>query len=78
MLVTKTYQKPTNLYQYITPTSAYPPWMMKGIVLSMLTTYYFQNTYKEDYSSTTETWTGGVPENQSPVSCGVRLTKVAV
>ena len=49
VLVTKTYQKPTNLHQYITPNSAHPPWMMKGIVLSMLTTYYFQNTYKEDY-----------------------------
>ena len=49
MLVTRTYLKPTNLFQYITPTSAHPPWMMKGIVLSMLTTYYFQNTYKEDY-----------------------------
>ena len=45
VLVTKTYQKPTNLHQYITPNLAHPPWMMEGIVLSMLTTYYFQNTY---------------------------------
>ena len=49
VLVTKTYQKSTSLYQYITPTSAHPPWMMKDNVLSMLTTYYFQNTFKEDY-----------------------------
>ena len=26
-----------------------PPWMMKGIVPSILTTYYFQTIYKEDY-----------------------------
>ena len=49
VLVAKTYQKPTNLHQYITPSSAHPPWMMKGSVLSMLTTYYFQNNYKEGY-----------------------------
>ena len=48
-LVTKIYQKPTSLYQYISSYSALPPWMMKGIVPSMLTTYYFQNTHKEDY-----------------------------
>ena len=29
------------------------------------------------YSSTTETRTGGVPEDQSPVSCGVQLSRVA-
>ena len=33
---------------------------------------------EEYYNSTTETRTGGVPENQSPVSCGVRLSKVAI
>ena len=49
MMVTKAYKKPTSLYHYITSTSAHPPWMMKGIVLSMLTTYYFKNTYNEDY-----------------------------
>ena len=48
-LVTKTYKKSSSLYQYIIFNSAHPPWMMKGIVLNMLTTYYFQNTYKEDY-----------------------------
>ena len=49
MIVTKTYQKPINLYQYITPNSAHPPWMIKGIVTSTLQTYHYQNTHAEDY-----------------------------
>ena len=48
-VVTKTYQKPTNLYQYITPNSAHPPWMIKGIITSMLRTYFYQNTHRSDY-----------------------------
>ena len=32
---TKTYQKPINLYQYITPNSAHPPWVIQGITTSM-------------------------------------------
>ena len=47
-LVTKTYKKSSSLYQYIIFNSAHPPWMMKGVVLSMFTTYYFPNTYRED------------------------------
>jgi hypothetical protein len=48
-IVSKTYQKPTNLYQYICPNSAHPPWMIGGIVFSMLKRYYHQNTHVEDY-----------------------------
>ena len=47
--VTRTYQKPINLYQYITPNSAHPPWMIKGMVMSMLRNYYRQNSKREDY-----------------------------
>ena len=36
------------------------------------------NPIIDGYSSTTETRTGGVPENQSLVSCGVRLSKVSI
>ena len=48
-IVTKTYQKPINLYQYITPNSAHPPWMIKGIITSMLRNYFYQNTHRSDY-----------------------------
>ena len=35
-IVSKTYQKPLNLYQYICPNSAHPPWMLKRIIFSVL------------------------------------------
>lgn len=47
--VTKTYQKALNLYQYIPPTSCHPPWMMKGIIYSLMKNYKRQNTSKKDY-----------------------------
>ena len=46
---TKTYQKPINLYQYITPSSAHPPWMIQGIITSMIKGYYHQNTNLDDF-----------------------------
>ena len=48
-IVSNTYQKPLNLYQYICPNSAHPPWMLKGIVFSMLKRYYYQNSHLEDF-----------------------------
>ena len=48
-LITETYQKEMNLYQYIPPTSAHPPHMMKGIVFSLMRNYYLQNTLAETY-----------------------------
>lgn len=48
-ITTKTYQKSMNLYQYIPPTSAHPPGMMKGIVYGLMRNYYRQNTKKSDY-----------------------------
>lgn len=48
-IVYKTYQKALNLYQYIPPTSAHPPWMMRGIIYSLMRNYRRQNTYDEDY-----------------------------
>ena len=45
----KTYQKPTNLHQYICPNSAHPPWTIKSIISSMLSKYYRQNTDITDY-----------------------------
>ena len=48
-IVSRTYQKSINIFQYISPNSAHPLWMIKGIILSMLSRYYYQNTYVEDY-----------------------------
>ncbi|KAL7531069.1 hypothetical protein ACHAWF_003617, partial [Thalassiosira exigua] len=36
---TSTYQKPINLYQYIPPSSAHPPYMMRGIIFSLMRNY---------------------------------------
>lgn len=47
---TKTFQKDLNLYQYIMPTSAHPPWMMPGIIYSLMKKYKRQNTYEHDYN----------------------------
>ena len=48
-IVTKTYQKSMNLYQYIMPQSNHPPRMMKGIIYSLMRNYHRQNTKFEDY-----------------------------
>ena len=48
-IVTRTYQKPINLYQYIMPQSCHPPGMAKGIITSLLRNYYRQNTKTTDY-----------------------------
>ncbi|KAL7544454.1 hypothetical protein ACHAWF_007836 [Thalassiosira exigua] len=48
-IVTKTFQKAMNLYQYIPPTSAHPPGMMKGIIYGLLRNYFLQNTNEDDY-----------------------------
>jgi len=46
---TKTYQKAMNLYQYIPPSSAHSPKMMKGIVYGLIRQYKLQNTLPSDY-----------------------------
>ena len=48
-ILTKTYQKPINLYQYITPTSAHPPGMIKGMIFGSLRRYFEQNSRTEDF-----------------------------
>jgi len=48
-IVTKTFQKALNLYQYIPPRSAHPPGMMKGIIYGLMRNYKFQNTHESDY-----------------------------
>jgi len=48
-IVTKTYQKPTNLHLYIPPTSAHPPGVLKSLIYSNLYRYWKQNTYIADF-----------------------------
>ena len=49
-IITKIYQKALNLYQYIGPSSAHPPFMIKGIIFSLLQSYHYQNTRESDYN----------------------------
>ena len=46
---TRTYQKPMNLYLYITQNSAHPRGVMKGMIFGELKRYHRQNTRREDY-----------------------------
>lgn len=43
-----TYQKPANIYQYLTPTSAHPPSTLKGFIVGELIRYSRSNTYLSD------------------------------
>ena len=47
--ITRTYQKPISLFQYLTPHSAHPPWIIKAMIHGLLRKYYYQNTNREDY-----------------------------
>jgi hypothetical protein len=46
---TRTYQKPMNLYLYITENSAHPKKMMRGMIYGELKRYHRQNSRREDY-----------------------------
>ena len=48
-IVTRTRQRPINLYQYITSNSAHPLGMIKGMVHCLLRRYYHRNSHGEDY-----------------------------
>lgn len=48
-ILTKTYQKKINLYQYLPPHSAHNPNVMKGVVYSLLRQYKRQNSLPSDY-----------------------------
>jgi hypothetical protein len=46
---TRTYQKPMNLYLYLTASSAHPKGVMKGMIYGELKRYHRQNSRREDY-----------------------------
>jgi hypothetical protein len=48
-IITKTYQKPTNLHLYIPPTSAHPPGVLKSLIFGNLNRYWKQNTHVADF-----------------------------
>ena len=48
-ILTRTYQKPINLYHYLPPHSAHAPHIMKGVIYSLLRQYKRQNTLESDY-----------------------------
>jgi hypothetical protein len=54
-ITTRTYRKEMNLYQYLPPHSSHPQSTLKGMIYSLMRTYYKQNTYKQDYVVTVVT-----------------------
>ncbi len=52
-IITKTYQKALNLYQYILHSSAHPKGMMKGIIYSLIQSHHQQNSEYSDYKDIT-------------------------
>jgi hypothetical protein len=51
-IITQTYQKEMNLYQYLPPHSSHPPSTLRGMIYSLMRTYFKQNTLKQDYVNT--------------------------
>ncbi len=47
--ITRIYQKPMNLHQYIPPNSAHPPGMIKGRIYGLIWQYYHQKSSHEDF-----------------------------
>ncbi|KAL3807237.1 hypothetical protein ACHAXA_007957 [Cyclostephanos tholiformis] len=51
-IITRTYQKEMNLYQYLPPHSSHPLSTLRGMIYSLMRTYFKQNTLEQDYIST--------------------------
>ena len=48
-IVTRTFRKAMNLYQFLPPHSAHPPNTLKGMIYSLMKTYSYQNSHQRDY-----------------------------
>ena len=48
-IITRTYQKPMNLYLYLAGSSAHPQGVVKGTIYGLLRRYHEQNTFYSDY-----------------------------
>ena len=48
-IMTKTYRKPQNIYQYIPQRSAHPPGVGRAIIFGCTRRYRLQNSLREDY-----------------------------
>ena len=48
-IVSKTFQKPENLFLYLPASSAHPQGCIKGTVYSLINRYYRHNTNRKDY-----------------------------
>ena len=46
---TWTFQKPENLFLYISPHSTHPPGLIKSLIFGLLWTCFLQNILKEDF-----------------------------
>ena len=52
-LTFKTFQKPENLYLYITPNSSHPPGILKSLIFGLLRKYKIQNSHESDFRQMT-------------------------
>ena len=48
-LTFQTFQKPENLYLYLTPNSSHPPGVLKSLIFGLLRKYKIQNTHESDF-----------------------------
>ena len=48
-VVTRTFQKPMNLFLYLPSGSAHPQGCIKGTIYGLISRYYAQTTYQKDY-----------------------------
>ena len=48
-LTFQTFQKPDNLYLYLTPNSSHPPGVLKSMIFGLLRKYKIQNSHESDF-----------------------------
>jgi hypothetical protein len=73
MLWTTSAEKDTNLFLYPTPHSAHPPGVVKGMVRNLISKYYRQNSFREDFVSCCKTFckVNGEGTFQKKIICNI-------